>query len=94
IARVRVHYTDLHKTLRECPLPIYGTFLHGENIYCAPLSTSSVIVIGNEANGISAEIEALVTKKITIPQFGTEQKAESLNAAMATAATLAIIRGK
>jgi TrmH family RNA methyltransferase len=44
--------------------------------------------MGNEANGISSEIEEKVTHRITIPRFGNEQKAESLNVAAATAIVL------
>jgi TrmH family RNA methyltransferase len=44
--------------------------------------------MGNEANGISAEIENLVTQKISIPRFGNLQQTESLNVATATAVIL------
>ena len=44
--------------------------------------------MGNEANGISAEIEHLVTQKISIPRFGSLQQTESLNVATATAVIL------
>lgn len=40
-----------------------------------------VLVIGNEANGVQPEIQALANQKIKIPMLG---KAESLNAAVAT----------
>ncbi|HTR80752.1 MAG TPA: RNA methyltransferase [Bacteroidota bacterium] len=40
----------------------------------------SVLVIGNEARGISAEVSDLLDEHIAIPQFG---KAESLNAGVA-----------
>jgi TrmH family RNA methyltransferase len=45
--------------------------------------------VGNEANGISPDVEKFVTNKITIPSYG---KAESLNAAIATAVILDNIR--
>ena len=44
--------------------------------------------MGNEANGVSKEIEALITEKISIPQFGEIQETESLNVATATAILL------
>jgi TrmH family RNA methyltransferase len=50
-----------------------------------------LIVIGNEANGISPAIEKIVTQKITIPRYG---KAESLNAAIATGIILDAVRSK
>ena len=45
------------------------------------------MVIGNESHGISPQIEALVTQKITIPSAipGDDGRAESLNASLATA---------
>lgn len=41
---------------------------------------SSVIVIGNEANGVSKQIQNLANKKVIIPMLG---KTESLNASVA-----------
>lgn len=83
MARVRVHYTDLAETLARCPLKVYGAFLEGSDIYRANLKPEGVIVIGNEANGISPAVEAVVSEKITIPRFGRTHGAESLNAAIA-----------
>jgi RNA methyltransferase, TrmH family len=48
--------------------------------------------MGNEANGISPEIEKLVKNRLTIPRFGTLQKTESLNVATATAIVLSEFR--
>ena len=39
-----------------------------------------VIVIGNEANGVSKEVQAMADEKVKIPMLG---KTESLNAAVA-----------
>jgi len=44
-----------------------------------------IIVIGNEANGVSKEIQDMADKKIKIPMLG---KTESLNASVATAIIL------
>jgi len=71
---------------------VYGTFLNGDNLYGAELCTGRdrpvLIVIGNEANGISKETAAETNRRITIPA-GAGSKAESLNAAVATAITVA-----
>ena len=88
ISRVKVIYTNLEKVLQEASLPIFGTFMDGENIYQKELPKEGVIIMGNEANGISAEIESLVTQKIAIPRFGKLQQTESLNVATATAIIL------
>ncbi|MDN3641333.1 RNA methyltransferase [Lutimonas halocynthiae] len=88
LTRVSVNYVDLVTYLANEKRTIYGTFLKGENIYASKLEKNAVIVLGNEANGISKEIEQLVHKKITIPQFGEQQNTESLNVAMSTAIVL------
>ncbi len=87
--RVNTYYTDLVPYLTETKLPVIGTFLDGENVHEVNFGHGGLIVIGNEANGISSAIEKLVTKRITIPRFG---KAESLNAAVATSIVLDNLR--
>ena len=85
ITRVKVHYLDLKQLLSNTKLPIYGTFLEGENIYTQKLSSEGVIVMGNEGRGISTEIERLVTNKIHIPTYpANSSSSESLNVAVAT----------
>ena len=88
IARVNVNYLNLKNFLETTSLPIYGTFMDGEDIYNSEITNEGIITLGNEANGISKEIEALVTKRITIPRFGNLQQTESLNVATATAIVL------
>jgi TrmH family RNA methyltransferase len=88
LARVEVEYTNLISYLKTTDLDIFGTFMEGSNIYKQELPTKGIIVMGNEANGISAEIENLVTQKISIPRFGSLQQTESLNVATATAIIL------
>lgn len=89
LARVNVVYTDLENFLaKKNTLPVYGAFMEGENIYKQKLPENAVLVLGNEGNGISPKIEQLITSKIAIPQFGSEQLTESLNVATATAILL------
>lgn len=88
ISRVNVVYTNLETFLKETSLPIFGTFMDGENIYKKILPKEGIIVMGNEANGISKEIEGLISQKIAIPRFGKLQETESLNVATATAIVL------
>lgn len=85
LARVQVEYTNLAAYLKTTDLEIFGTFMEGENIYKKELPASGILVMGNEANGISSEIENLITQKISIPRFGNLQQTESLNVATATA---------
>jgi len=88
LARVEVLYTNLTDYLKTSDLEIFGTFMEGKNIYKSELPSKGIIVMGNEANGISSEIENLVTQKISIPRFGNLQQTESLNVATATAIIL------
>lgn len=98
IGRVTVHYLDLADKLGFVPedVPVYGTFLDGDNIYQADIKTDNgVIVMGNEGNGISAEVARKVTKKLLIPSYaaaGQDAVVESLNVGVATAITVAEFR--
>lgn len=90
IFRVDFHYCKLEKLLRRDDICVYGTFLEGENIYDAVLDRCGArfIVIGNESAGISDEVAALCSRRITIPSFARGAGSESLNAAVATAITV------
>jgi TrmH family RNA methyltransferase len=88
LTKVKIVYTDLYSFLKPLSeeVPIYGTFLEGENIYQTKLSENGVIVMGNEGKGISPEITKLVSNKLMIPSFAANPP-ESLNVAVATAIT-------
>jgi len=100
IFRVRFHYCPIPELCRKALAAggsVYGTFLDGENLYGKALSNGlespSVIVIGNEANGISEKTAACVTDRLYIPPFPEDDPgSESLNAAVATAITVAEFR--
>ena len=84
--RVQLHYTVLPAFLAsQHGKAIYGAFLDGDNVHRLAFAGSGLLVIGNEAHGISAEVAAHVTVRVTIPRFGA---AESLNAGVATAILL------
>ncbi|MFM7858204.1 MAG: TrmH family RNA methyltransferase [Flammeovirgaceae bacterium] len=83
--RVQVFYTSLPQYLDSANLPVYGAFLGGVNIHQIEFSNAGLVVIGNEAQGISKEVERSVSHRITIPKKGG---AESLNASIATAIIL------
>ncbi len=91
ISRVNIVYRDLPDFLSGVTVPIYGAFMNGDSMYGTPLSKPGILVMGNEANGVSKEVEVLIDTKISIPQFGKETT-ESLNVAMATAILLNEIR--
>jgi TrmH family RNA methyltransferase len=96
LTRVNITYTNLENYLSgRKHLPVYGTFMDGNNLYTTnSVVENGILVLGNEANGISEEIEKLVTEKITIPKFGAIQKTESLNVAMATSIVLSEFKRK
>ena len=94
IARVQINYTNLTNFMKESILPIYGGCMDGENIYQQKLPEKAILVMGNESNGISSEINSMITNRITIPQFGEQLTTESLNVATATAILLSeLMRG-
>ncbi|NDI97771.1 RNA methyltransferase [Flavobacterium sp. LaA7.5] len=92
IARVNVIYTSLEDYITNTALPVFGTFMDGENVYTQQLPQEGIIVMGNEANGISETIAQKVTHKIAIPRFGKLQETESLNVATAAAVILSEFR--
>jgi len=100
IFRVRMHYVDLpalSKAVLSHGGHIFGTFLDGDNMYSKTLDdgshSPSMIVIGNESNGISESMSALVTDRLYIPPYPADQPgSESLNAAIAAAITVAEFR--
>ena len=98
ISRVQIHHVDLYDFLHEIrtekpQIPLYGTFLEGENIYKKSLSTNGIIIMGNEGNGISKQVQELVTHKLFIPNYPEgSATSESLNVAIATAITCAEFR--
>ena len=95
--RVSVHYTDLTIALSEIKdrheVPVYGTFLEGENIYNEPLSKNGIIIMGNEGKGISEKLEKFINRKIFIPNYpANAETSESLNISVATAITCSEFR--
>ena len=92
IARVNVYYTSLVDFITSCePISVYAAALEGEPIKKLGTIKEGIILIGNESAGISTELMALASKKITIPRFG---QAESLNAAVAAGIILSQVRSQ
>ena len=100
ILRVKFHYAEIPALCRAAVSAggnVYGTFLDGSDMYEKQLNpgkdSPSVIVIGNESNGISNEVAGLVSDKLYIPPYPkNDTGSESLNAAVATAITVAEFR--
>ena len=95
LSRVHLHYVSLTELIGKLNknVPIYGTLLDGTNIYTQELSTTGLIVMGNEGNGITAEVRQLINRKLYIPNYPEgRDTSESLNVAIATAVTCAEFR--
>ena len=94
LAHVHILYCDLTALLDALPpaYPVYGTLLDGEDIYRQELSQEGIIVMGNEGNGISADVRRRVNRRLLIPNFHDGDTAESLNVAIATAITCSEFR--
>jgi TrmH family RNA methyltransferase len=88
IVRVNIIYTDIEEFLSKSKFTIYVGAMDGANIYKEKLPDQAIIVVGNEANGVSTKIMDLANNKITISQFGVNQETESLNVATAAAILL------
>lgn len=100
IFRMKFHYAEIPALCRAAVSAggnVYGTFLDGSDMYEKQLNpgkdSPSVIVIGNESNGISNEVAGLVSDRLYIPPYPkNDTGSESLNAAVATAITVAEFR--
>jgi len=89
ISRVTITYTNLETFLsKHTNNDVFGTFMDGVSIYAEALPSKGVIVMGNEANGVSSSVEDYTTKRLAIPRFGNLRATESLNVATATAIVL------
>lgn len=88
IFRVNIEYCELANKLESIDkkqFGIYGATLNGENIYESEIKNKSILIIGNESNGIRNEILDCLSTEVKIPRFsGNESQTESLNAAIAT----------
>lgn len=94
LARVKLHYCHLPSFIASLKdVPVYGTFLDGENMYGKHLSEHGLIVMGNEGNGIGEDVARLVNERLYIPNYPSQREtSESLNVAVATAIICAEFR--
>lgn len=94
LARVKVYYCDLPEFISSLnDIPVYGTFLDGNDMYKEELTPHGLIVMGNEGNGIGKEVGSLINKRLFIPNYPMEREtSESLNVAIATAVICAEFR--
>lgn len=92
LCNVQLHYVRLSSFLTEAKshqLKIMGTLLEGEDSSKIQFEKGTVLVFGNEANGISEEVKSFIDTGITIVRSASAH-AESLN----VATTVAILLSK
>ena len=92
LTRVSLHYTEVHSFLKDISLPVFTADMGGANVYHTNLPEEAVLVMGNEANGISETTKKLSDHIVSIPGYGNLQQTESLNVATATAILLSEFR--
>lgn len=80
--RVNVYTVPLTTAITNYKGVVMGAVMNGTNLHNQTFPSNGMLVIGNEGQGISTEVLALLQNKITIPKWGG---AESLNAGVATA---------
>jgi RNA methyltransferase, TrmH family len=79
-ARVRVVTAPLPGALAGAAVPVLGCDLDGDSVYSLSQYKDAVLVIGSEGRGLSTDVAAVLTQRVTIPRVG---RAESLNAGVA-----------
>ena len=89
LARIRVDYMDLCDFFKEVTLPVFGALLEGKSMYDINWGTEGLVILGNEGQGITDEVQEFITDPVTIPRVGA---AESLNVAISGAIICSDIR--
>jgi len=88
LAGVNIKYVESNDFFNNIAddLPVYGTFMIGENIYQSDLSEKGIIIMGNEGKGISDLLECYISKRLSVPSMNPNEKfSESLNVSAAVA---------
>ena len=88
LTRVQINYVNFIDYLEETTKECFIADMHGKNVYDYKLPKEGILIMGNEANGISEKVKKIVSTKISIPAFGEIHQTESLNVATATAILL------
>ena len=88
LARVSISYLNLSEYLQTVSIPVFIADMDGVNIHKSKLPASAILVMGNEANGVSDRLKQLISNNISIPRYGNSNQVESLNVATATAILL------
>lgn len=79
LCRVNIFYQDIPELLNRITIPIFGALLEGKSSYQMDWGNEGIVILGNEGQGISAEVIKFIQFPVTIPRVG---HAESLNVAI------------
>lgn len=83
---IKTPFENIAEIGRKNEIPIYGAYIEGKNLYAETLPLKAILIMGNEGNGIGAELENKIDHKIKIPGYSKNpESAESLNVSVATA---------
>lgn len=90
--RVTITYANLNEVIAQNPqIPVYAAVLNGQSVYTTDFEQQQAfLLIGSESHGINKDLltyDNVIT--VSVPKHNSQ--AESLNAAMATTAIIAII---
>jgi TrmH family RNA methyltransferase len=86
---VNVFYTELSLFLKHyhdsTDLPVIGAYLKGISIYNRQPVERGLVVLGNEARGISEKLLPYIRTRVTIPAYNEKFRPDSINVAMSAA---------
>jgi RNA methyltransferase, TrmH family len=90
LMNLQVHYTHLTDFMNRLSFNTsyksYGTFIRGTPLYEVPAASNGMVLFGNEARGISDELQPFILSRITVPAVKRNvPHVESLNVASAVA---------
>ena len=75
-------FTEVAQIADNSNTNIYGAFLNGKNIYKQNLPQKAILIVGNEGNGISKDLEQVIHNKLKIPDFSENEKGVSVATAI------------
>ncbi len=93
IFNVKVFYTCLEDFLTKFykKIPVYGTFMDGEDLKKVKIQPPAFILFGNEANGIAQNLHKFVSRKVSVPPQNPSPLVDSLNVAVSAGIVLSHI---
>lgn len=84
LSAVKVVYASLPDLLSDLngSLPVCGADMNGDSLFNSSPGKAGIIVMGSESHGISQDVSAYISQKISIPLPEGHQGPDSLNVAV------------